>query len=749
AGGKVTLSAVATSPSGGKVTTTFTAAEASVAEGGETGEIPAIPSTLNFAATRTTTISGAQDFDGRTSDSVSAHDLLPYQRFDVRVPKADARHVRWAGLVAPERAIALYAWDTSDLAWIEISSARGSSSGSTELEGDVRESMVDASAGADATTAGTVHLMAVGSDPFADDLTPRDGSNANEQFLDPAKYDFSFAHWTDPQYIAEGAAGGSGQYPSSPTYETAKGNNAMRVSKEEQKVWAAAYNDAAQWTVDNAEKRKIVYASNTGDIINNNASDPASPASLAKYGPAAAGDLNKLGAPYSEQKDQIDRENTVAKNAFERIWKWRGSDGKGIVSQVVAGNHDNRGGSDAKTDPNDPTNPAAQSTTADDFYNRTFTAGDYQAAAQGWPAGASYHTIDEVTDASGKVITPGTDNQNNYVLFSAGGQDFVAVGLSYGVSKAEAEWASSVFQRYHDRNGILITHGYLSASSKPDGRTANKSSDGSRLYSKVVTPNPNVFLVLAGHVHGVGTNLMQVKTKSASISHKTVELLADYQEYQMPASKIFTKDRCVASGLTDVYDPATGTGSKCKPMPGGLIDVDGDGEADHHDTDSLRFGSSFLRLLQFNLAKSTMTVESYSPFFDEFGAGAYDSPVKRYNGSEDAFTVPVDLQARTTSFATDGIAVLTPGDTVIGTATVKSGMPATVTWDGLTAGRTYAWAASSVDAEGTDVGAAQRFGGLFVATKAGTDTVPPVLKVPGNSEITVGDAFDPLEGVTA
>ena len=44
------------------------------------------------------------------------------------------------------------------------------------------------------------------------------------------------------------------------------------------------------------------------------------------------------------------------------------------------------------------------------------------------------------TDASGNIATPGQDNQNNYVLFSAGGLDFVAVGLSYGVTQAEVEF---------------------------------------------------------------------------------------------------------------------------------------------------------------------------------------------------------------------------------------------------------------------------------------------------------------------
>nr|WP_300680571.1 DUF5011 domain-containing protein [Nocardioides sp.] len=142
-----------------------------------------------------------------------------------------------------------------------------------------------------------------------------------------------------------------------------------------------------------------------------------------------------------------------------------------------------------------------------------------------------------------------------------------------------------------------------------------------------------------------------------------------------------------------------------------------------------------------------MRVESYSPFLDEFGAHQYDEPGKRYNGSEDAFTVPVDLKTRTTSFATDGLAVLTPGAEVIGTASAASGLPATVTWSGLTAGQTYAWAATSV-ADG-EQGSADQFGGLFVATAAGTDVTAPVLTVPAAATLTVGDTFDPRSGAKA
>src|SRR3546814_3043402 len=99
----------------------------------------------------------------------------------------------------------------------------------------------------------------------------------------------------------------------------------------------------------------------------------------------------------------------------------------------------------------------------------------------------------------------------------------------------------------------------------------------------------------------------------------------------------------------------------------GNIDLDGDGVTDHKTTDLLQFGASFLRLLQFDVDRSEMIIDTYSPMFDNFGATEYDDR-HRYNGAEDNLTLPVDLTTRTTTFETDGLTVVTPTDEVIGTA---------------------------------------------------------------------------------
>lgn len=245
----------------------------------------------------------------------------------------------------------------------------------------------------------------------------------------------------------------------------------------------------------------------------------------------------------------------------------------------------------------------------------------------------------------------------------------------------EAKWADSIFKRYKDRNGILLSHDYLKPSSNPDGRGADFSApDGSPLYKQVVENNPNVFLVLAGHEHGVGTNL---KTKvGVTVAHDVVELLADYQFYTVPAGELWPK-------LVDAQ---------------GNVDVNGDGTPDHKATDRLQFGASFLRLLQFDVKRAELHIDTYSPFLGNFGATEYDirqdgSQTKpRYNGAEDNLTLPVDLDTRKTSFTTDSLAAYVPTG-VIGTDNVPANGTAHATWSGLAPATSYAWIVSARSAD--------------------------------------------------
>ncbi|MQY12377.1 hypothetical protein SRB5_25100 [Streptomyces sp. RB5] len=564
AGGQVTLSAKVAEPDGGAVDATFSRAEILTPNQVYAGTTPAVPTSLKVAGEKPVPARGLEPSDGQTLDAPAGRDVT-YQRFDVMVKGHIADPVlRWEGTIDPERLAALRAWNTRTEAWDVLTSARGAASGETVLTAVVDDRYIDGQ---------QVHAMITGEDPFADDIDAGDPDG----FADPDSYDFSMVHYTDTQYLSEGAV--------------------EQETPGERAVWEHAYGDVTRWIKDNKDERKISYVAHTGDIIENNIRKPADDA---------------MRREITGEFEMSSRQQQVLDDA-------------GIPNGVIAGNHDNQSGTE--------NGPGA-------IYNQYYGPGRYAALSQGWEH-AEY----------GGPWREG-DNQNHYDLFSAGGLDFVVVGLSYGVTREEAEWADSVFKRYPDRNGILLSHDYLAPSSNPDGRGAPFSApDGSMLYKRVVQPNANVFLILAGHEHGVGTN---IKPQVGEVGRGVVELLADYQFYTVSADRL---------GLTEIggYEPDS----------------------------QLQFGAAFFRLLQFDVDRSELTVDTYSPLLDEFGATEYDTN-HRYDGREDNMVLPIDLNTRTTTFRTDSVALYNPVR-VIGTDRAESGSTASVVWDGLRPGTAYAW----------------------------------------------------------
>ncbi|NPC98090.1 LamG-like jellyroll fold domain-containing protein [Nocardioides sp. zg-DK7169] len=433
---------------------------------------------------------------------------------------------------------------------------------------------------------------------------------------------------------------------------------------QERATWAEAYTSITQWIADNAEQRKIAFAAHTGDLIEN------------WFTAGRGGDLG--------YRANAMKEFEVASQAQQIL------DEAGVVNSVLPGNHDNLYATD-----NGP----------DALYNDYFGPERYQDLAQregstGW----------RTHDASYHPWKPG-DNANSFNLFSAAGLDFVVVNLGFGVDAEEVAWANRILEQYRDRNAIVQTHAHTTPSTNPDGRGAGLSYDGNAVRNQVAAKNPNVFLVLSGHEHGVN---IEVVRDLGEEHNNVVELLADYQFYTVPTDEL---------GLTEIggYDPDA----------------------------RLQFGSSFFRLLQIDVDRAEMSVDTYSALLDDFGATEYDDR-SRYNGKEDDFRLPVQLETRTTSFATDAVTVIEPTDEVIGVDTARSGWPASVVWRGLEAGESYAWYSTSVDAgTGEEVQGEVGQMSVFTAQPAGTDTTAPVITAEAQTTLTHGAVFDALAGVTA
>lgn len=113
----------------------------------------------------------------------------------------------------------------------------------------------------------------------------------------------------------------------------------------------------------------------------------------------------------------------------------------------------------------------------------------------------------------------GTDSTNNYQLFSAGGLDFLAVHLAYDTTPNAdiLDWADALLKAHPHRRTLVTSHWILGK-----GNPAAFSTQGAAIYNRL-KGNPNLFLLLCGHIHAEGR-------RSDTHEGRTVHsVLSDYQ----------------------------------------------------------------------------------------------------------------------------------------------------------------------------------------------------------------------------
>ena len=121
-------------------------------------------------------------------------------------------------------------------------------------------------------------------------------------------------------------------------------------------------------------------------------------------------------------------------------------------------------------------------------------------------------------------------NDNNYCTFEAAGRDFLVLSLEFAPRDEVLAWAAEICRQHPAYNVILATHSYLNlqgrttSQAKVSGSSANS---GEEMWQKLVSKQPNIFMVACGHVGGV--NLL----RSVNDSGKgVIEILTDYQNLQ-------------------------------------------------------------------------------------------------------------------------------------------------------------------------------------------------------------------------
>ena len=103
--------------------------------------------------------------------------------------------------------------------------------------------------------------------------------------------------------------------------------------------------------------------------------------------------------------------------------------------------------------------------------------------------------VDHIYGEGGTEEQSYHSGQGKYELFSAGGADWLLIGMSYGYGKEESQWVKSVLDAYPDRNAILLFHDYLF-------RDGTLVKNAKTMFSVALEPSGNAKLVLCGHNTG-------------------------------------------------------------------------------------------------------------------------------------------------------------------------------------------------------------------------------------------------------
>jgi len=186
------------------------------------------------------------------------------------------------------------------------------------------------------------------------------------------------------------------------------------------------------------------------------------------------------------------------------------------------------------------------------------TVGNHDQHPNGQPAGTqnfnAFFPVERFADRAWYGGHFGDDNDNSFVLFSAGGIDFIAVLLEFDRA-ANAEvlaWADEVLKAHADRKAIIVTHFMLASH-----LLGSQFSSQGQAIRDALTDNPNVFLLLGGHFCETGRRSDNIEGR------RVVSILSDYQ---------------------------------CRPNG----------------------GDGWLRILHFSPANNTLRVQTYSPTRDEY-----------------------------------------------------------------------------------------------------------------------------------
>jgi hypothetical protein len=140
---------------------------------------------------------------------------------------------------------------------------------------------------------------------------------------------------------------------------------------------------------------------------------------------------------------------------------------------------------------------------------------------------------------------------NNYQLFSAGGEDWMILTLELWARPQAIEWAKQVVAANPGRNVLVMTHAYLDASGSISTSNGGYGSTSPKyLFDNLISKYPNIKMVFSGHV-GAGTS----RTDTGVNGNKIVSYLGCYHSSTTNPIRLVEIDTKKDTISTRVYSP--------------------------------------------------------------------------------------------------------------------------------------------------------------------------------------------------
>ena len=112
-----------------------------------------------------------------------------------------------------------------------------------------------------------------------------------------------------------------------------------------------------------------------------------------------------------------------------------------------------------------------------------------------------------------------------YATFQAGTEEWIIIGVGWNAELESADWIHTVLQAHAADTAILLVHSYI----ETDG---SFSEHGEEIHDAIVKPNPNIRLVLSGHVRGSGFRTEEFDDNGDGVNDRRVQaMIYNYQHY--------------------------------------------------------------------------------------------------------------------------------------------------------------------------------------------------------------------------